>query len=534
MLISAKDSLGNNWLKKIELNSFLINKKNINQKIDSIKNQLHLNGFFNLKKTVLFENDSIYSINYSLGKQFKKIKIKILNNNLIKSEIETILKSDITNNEFEIDINKVPNLFNELVKRFEQKGKSFTQFSLKNIQLENNIAIAELFMKETTIRKIDKIVINGYKLFPKSFLKHRLNINKKSVFNTEKLQSISNNLKSIAFVEEIKSPQILFTKDSTHIYLYLKKKNANEFDGLIGFNSKENGSGLEFNGYLDLHLENVFNYGSTIDLLWKSNGNENQKFNLAVKTPYIFNSSISPKGSLQLYRQDSTFINIKTQLEIEYAINVRNSLSVVLQNETSNNLLDDASNNIIQNFNTTFYGIRYLNQFFSRDAFFPVKFSANLSSLLGSRTSEGINTSQIKLSLNTFFNWQLDYKNYIYTEVNSGYLLSDNFLNNELFRIGGNNSVRGFQEESVFVSQYNTLNIEYRHLTNNSSYFYSITDFGLIETETTKDNLLGLGLGYAFTTKIGLLNLNYVLGKSDNQDFDFSKAVVGFKYITRF
>jgi len=535
LVTSSKDSLENNWLKNLKLNSFLIIENDIESKIDSVTNQLYLHGFFNLEKEMLFKNDSIYSTNYSLGKQFKKIRIKNLNNNLIKSEIEIILKSKIITNEFEIDINKIPNLFNELVKRFEQKGKSFTQFSLKNIRLENDIAIGELFAKESNVRKIDKVVINGYKLFPKSYLKHRLNIHKKTIFNNRKLNRITNNLKSIPFVEEIKSPQILFTKDSTHVYLYLKKKHTNQFDGLIGFNSTENSSGLEFNGYLDLHLENIFNYGSTIDLLWKSNGNENQKFNLAVKTPYIFNSPISPKGSLQLYKQDSTYINIKTQLEIEYAINIQNSISVVLQSETSNNLLDDNnSNTIIQDFNTTFYGIRYLNQIFSKDVLFPIKFSANLNSLFGKRTSEKISTSQTKLTLNGFYNWQLDYKNYIFTQVNSGYLISDDYLDNELFRIGGNNTIRGFLEESVFVSLYNTFNIEYRYLTNNNSYLYSITDFGHIETETTKDNLFGLGLGYAFQTKIGLLNLNYTIGKVENQSFDISKAVVNLKYITTF
>ena len=534
LIISSKNSIENNTLNNLKLNQFVTTKNDLIFKIDSVTNQLQLKGYLNLGKSIATQNDSVTKITYNLGDLYQKIKITIPDNDSVKLEIENLLKSKILNDTFEINTSEVPSLFNKLTSNFEQKGKTFIQFSLKNIELENDFAIAELFVQESNLRHVDKIVVKGYELFPKSFIKHRLHIKKNTIFNTKKLNEISSKIKSVSFAEEIKVPQTLFTKDATHVYLYLKKKNANKFDGLIGFNSKENANGVEFNGYLDLHLENMFNYGAKIDLLWKSNGNENQKFNLGVKTPYLFNSAFSPKGLFQLYKQDSTYINIKTQLEIEYTINSKNSISISIQNETSNNLLKTTSINAVKNYKTTYYGLHYYFQSFSDDDLFPIKYSANINSYFGNRTSDKIKTSQTKLEFLTFYNWKLNYKNYIYTQLNSGYLISDNYLDNELFRIGGNKTLRGFNEESVFASLYNTVNIEYRYLTKNNSYLYTITDFGLVENESAKNKLFAFGLGYAFNTKIGLLNLNYALGKLESQNFDFSKGVVGLRYVGGF
>jgi len=115
-------------------------------------------------------------------------------------------------------------------------------------------------------------------------------------------------------------------------------------------------------------------------------------------------------------------------------------------------------------------------------------------------------------------------------------LFSDNILTNELYRIGGVNSIRGFNEESIFASTYSYFNIEYRFNTNYSSYLYSITDIGYIDNEITNNSsqIYSLGLGYAFTTKLGILNLSYAIGKFSNQTFDFNNSRFHIKIISFF
>ena len=128
--------------------------------------------------------------------------------------------------------------------------------------------------------------------------------------------------------------------------------------------------------------------------------------------------------------------------------------------------------------------------------------------------------------MDTNYLWSLNFKNHIYLRNDSSVLISDNILTNELFRIGGINSIRGFNEESIFASLYSIVNIEYRYAVNSSSYLFSISDLGYFEDQlnNTSQQLYSLGLGYAFSTNFGLLNLSYAIGKSNNQTFELNNS----------
>ena len=113
---------------------------------------------------------------------------------------------------------------------------------------------------------------------------------------------------------------------------------------------------------------------------------------------------------------------------------------------------------------------------------------------------------------------------------------SDNYLANELFRIGGVNNIRGVNEESIFASIYSVFNLEYRFKPNATSYFYSITDFSYTENDIAnqKTNIFSLGLGYALITKAGVLNLSYANGKFDNEPFSIQNSKIHVKIISTF
>ena len=103
---------------------------------------------------------------------------------------------------------------------------------------------------------------------------------------------------------------------------------------------------------------------------------------------------------------------------------------------------------------------------------------------------------------------------------------TSNYVTNELFRIGGYNSIRGFNEESIFATSYSILNLEYRHKTSKTDYFYTVSGFGFYSNQlvTINSNLYSFGLGYLFSTKTGLLNLSYVLGKVKTKDLKIGDA----------
>ena len=514
-----------------------LSKKSIDLEIDSILIKLEYKGFLSAYLDTLFNNKQKYSAQFILGTQTKWLKIyykNIPHEVLNKKTLEQI-SNNVKNNYFEIPFSEISNSLQFIADNYEKNGNSFVKISLDHIYLENATAFANLNIEETQTRTIDKVIIKGYENFPKNFISNDLNLKVGSTFNKDKLNYASTAINNISFVEEQKPPEVLFTNDSTYIYLYLKKKRSNKFDGVLGFASKEEKSGLEFNGYLDLAFNNIFNSGESLSLFWKNNGNDSQRFYVSAKTPYIFNLPIIPQVNFELFRQDSTFSNVNTSVDISYSLNRKGKISAAFNTESSTNLLKSPSINI-QSYKNVFYGASYNYEKLAHDNLFPVRFRFDLSSFFGSRKIENIKTDQSKFLLSANYLFPINNKNYIFLKNQSAILNSENYVTNELFRIGGTNNIRGVNEESILATGYSVFNLEYRYRPTLSSYIYTITDYSYIEDNflNEKTNIFSLGLGYAFFTKLGLLNISYAIGKFDDNSFIFNNSKLHIKVISIF
>ncbi len=82
------------------------------------------------------------------------------------------------------------------------------------------------------------------------------------------------------------------------------------------------------------------------------------------------------------------------------------------------------------------------------------------------------------------------------TALNAGLFESGNIFRNELFQLGGYKLLRGFDDESQYLSQFAIATVEYRILTGQAnSYFYLLADAGLGQnkSQNTKLNYTYLG-----------------------------------------
>jgi hemolysin activation/secretion protein len=125
-------------------------------------------------------------------------------------------------------------------------------------------------------------------------------------------------------------------------------------------------------------------------------------------------------------------------------------------------------------------------------------------------------------------NFYLNNKNVINIKSQNFYLQSDEYIINELYRFGGINSIRGFNENSLQANLFSSILTEYRYVFSPSIYIHSIIDYAYFQDKTTnsKGNLLGLGFGFGVLTKNGLLNLVYANGSIKDQAIKFSNSIV--------
>jgi hypothetical protein len=384
-------------------------------------------------------------------------------------------------------------------------------------------------------RQVSDIVINGYDKFPEGHKKNILRLYRNKVFNQKNLDNLYNDFEKFRFVKQSKYPEILFTKDSTKIYVYLEKTKPNTFDGFVGFNNNETKK-VVFSGYVDLILNNILNSGEKLSLYWKSDGQNQKTFNLGVELPYIFKSPLGIKAELNIFKQDSTFQNTKTAVDLGYFFNYNTRLYLGYQ-ATESSDIQNVNSSAISDFNNSYLTTSLEFVDFKNDDFlFPEKTSFDLKIGSGKREAKLLSDNQFFGSLLAKHNFYLNQKNIVSIKSQNFYLQSSNYIVNELQRFGGINSIRGFSENSLQGNLFSSILSEYRYVLTPNLYVHSIIDYGYLKDKTSEstENLLGVGFGFGLLSKNGLFNLVYANGSTNNQAIKLSNSIVHISFKATF
>ncbi|WP_344788089.1 POTRA domain-containing protein [Postechiella marina] len=483
-------------------------------------------------------NDTLWHSKIKLNTRITSILIYFSQNEISKSILKDV-SNNYSENYFELPINSVKNSLEYINSKMIELGLPFSKLKLNNIKktsptkLQANLTI----IKRHKNRTVDDIIVKGYKKFPKSYLKHFLKLKKHQVFDLKNINKKTKLLDDLRFADQIKSPEILFSKDSTSLYLYINKSQSNTFDGFLGFGTNEETNKLDFNGYLNLNLTNNLNYGETFKLLYKGDENNQKTFEANLTLPYLFKTPIGVDLQLNIFRRDTTFSNTTQSAKIHYQINSKHKIYTGVSNTKSDNLLVANSSSHIKNYSTNYYSFSYYYLKPQYDnLLFPFNSSLFLDTNFGKRENNQNSEKQYLMNLEGFKIINLNNKNSLYLRVNGSILQSNTYFENELLRFGGINSIRGFEENSILASKYGVINSEYRYQLNKSIYIHSVTDVAYFENKLndSKEKLFGYGFGFGLLTKSGLLKLNYVNGKTEKQNFKLSNSKIHISLKTRF
>ena len=508
--------------------------------IDSLRIRLNRSGYIeNRLKEIKRINDSSFLAKIHLKQKFDTIYI-YYDKSLIDKTILNNISQNVLDDYFELKFNTMEYALNYINSQISEEGLPFSKVKLSNIRIKsgNNLKAELVIDSEQEQRKINSIILKGYEKFPKSYLKHFLKIRKSQIFDLAEIKLKTEKLNNLRFASTIKPPEVLFTKDSTALYLYIEKTKSNNFDGFLGFGTNDETGRLQFDGYLNLNLINNLNYGETFRLLYKSDENDQKTFEANLSLPYLFKTPIGLEFKLNIFKRDSSFTNANQSIKLHYQINSKNKIYSGINTTTSNNLLSEANSLAsIADYDATYYNIGYefLNAQ-TNNLLFPIHSRINFESNFGKRKTSAIEEDQTYLSLDASKIFNFNLKNSLYLRVNAGSLISDNYFENELLRFGGINSIRGFEENSLYASMYGLLNTEYRYQLSNSIYANTIIDAAYFENKITEteEKLFGFGLGFGLLTKAGLFKFIYANGKSENQKFKFANSKIHVSLVANF
>lgn len=522
--IVSKSIIENKIIDSIGYNTKFTNSKAVFDEFKLVSTKLLKLGYINSELiSNNKENDSTFLFEIKLKKRTDYLHIYIGKNSSLKTLSKAFQKKDT----IAIKISETESYLNVILNEFEIKGYSLAKLKLDNFLSKNNLLFAELILDQGNYRSLNNIVIKGYDNFPESHKKEILRIFKNKTFNQDNLGKVQNAFEKFRFVNQIKYPEILFTRDTTKIYVYLEKAKANKFDGFLGFaNNKKNN--LELNGYLDLLFVNIMNAGENLSIYWKSDIGNQKTFNLSLELPYLFKSPLGIKANLNIYKQDTIFQNAKTSIEVGYYFKYNSRLYLGYQSVESSDI-QNTNNSTLKDFNNYFVTANFEYVNLDKSVFlFPEKTKLSSKFGYGSRYSNSNNYQQFFANIDISHSLFLNDRNSIYLKSRNYYLQSDQYIINELYRFGGINSIRGFNENSLQGNFFSSLISEYRYLVSPEIYIHSIIDYGYYSdaTSSKKDNLFGYGFGFGLLTKNGLLNMVYANGNSRNENIQLSNSIV--------
>lgn len=259
--------------------------------------------------------------------------------------------------------------------------------------------------------------------------------------------------------------------------------------------------------------------------------------------------------AFDLYKQDTTFLTRELGLNVFYnnykkgriGFNFEREVSRLLQSESSVNL-DKPS---FADYNLNFYGLAYRYNDLDHPLFPSKGWQIKLNLDVGTKNIiknanldedfyAGIPDAGLQwqgtLWVNKFFT--LRPKNILLAKLSGGYMGGDQLFFNDLFRLGGLNTIRGFNEMFFYASQYIIGTMEYRYLFENESQLLVFFDGSYLShdlnNEYYSDYPMGLGVGINLSTRAGLLNVIYAIGQSKDQPFNIKYSKIHIGYTGRF
>ena len=527
--VNGKNTNETSFLKQNIKDSIFNNGQEVETKLIFLQDFLRTNGYLYHQITSAEKKDSLYLVNFDLGKKTDSLKI---NFNKHEAQLKSILQ--INEPSKTIAIQNTESFLKNIVEKLAKKGYSISTVKLINHQFLNDIITADLDLHLDEQRRIDQLVFTPYNNFPTGIKQRLIKKYEKQPFTDAVTNELQKEMSQFPFIKTTKQPEVLFTESNTALYLYVERQNISQFDGLIGFTNDDNGK-VQFNGYADLQLMNILNKGEQLKLYWKNDGNQQTQFNLSGEVPYLFNTPFGLKASLELFKQDSTMMNTKFNAAVLYYLNFNHRVGVGYQSTSS----VAGTENFYQaaDYNNQFITLNYLLNKYQDHPLFRQKYYVTGLAGFGSKTEEKDNRkgSQQFINLTASYLWQINNRWYFNQQLEGSLLRSAiPLLYNEYYRFGGIHSIRGFRENSLLAKSLVGLYNEARYLLAPNMYIHSITDVAYYEGEDTNDLLYSFGLGFGIQTGGGLFNIIYANGVQPNTDFKLSNSIFHLSYKTQF
>lgn len=582
-LLDKKASFGKK--QQLQLTHSQLDSTQIQTTLYQSLQQLQQKAYLAASIDTLFWEDSLCTAYLMVGEKYEWASLE--NGNVAPDFLAAIGFKERFYEQTPFYYKEVAKVQEKLLTYLEEHGYPFAQVYLDSIRLNSNTIAARLYYNKGPLITFDELVIKGKskankKAGPnnkvrirKGFLSSYLGIKAGKLYSEKLVKKVQNRVDALRYLSSYQKPYVVFREDKAGIHLFLNDRPSSKIDLLLGLLPSQDPVSqqqrFDFTGNIDIDLINPFGTGKRLQFKFQQLSLGTSDLLLRFNWPYLFRTPLGVDVAFKLYKRDSSFIDIISDVGVQYLFNGNSYIKAFWVNTTTN-LINIDLDRIVQtrrlpsmlDLSNSSFGLEVyydnLDYKYNPRKGFELLATASFA-IKRVRTNNSIQELEDPLDANfdfgtlydtvvtnTFqYRFLLQYSQFVQIlpwstlmgRYRGGLLLSrDPIYDNETFRIGGNRILRGFDEESIFATWYNVFTLEWRFLFGRNSYAYAFGDVAYTQRKTIATDLqdwpYGFGVGVALETKVGVFALSYALGSQQGNPILFSNGKVHFGYVYAF
>lgn len=525
------------------------------QAVDQLISELQSDGYFTASASQIHSIDSSqWQVNLDIGERYRWAYLQPGNLGPLMQEHSGFREKFFLNRPFSYE--DVQRLMENILRAAENEGFPFASVQLTQIRIENNEVQAAIHYISGPYITFGELEISGTSKVKADFLATILKITPGSAYSEKKVSRIQNMLRSLPYLQMSAPLKVSFQNNEAEVHLTLEERKSNQMDGLVNLLPNENEEGrLLLTGKVEILLNNLMKSGKQFNLQWQRLQVESQQLSIGYQHPYLFRTPFQAGLAFNILKEDTLYINRNLSFNLSYPLSQLSLVSLTTGIRNSSTLTEaeaSATTNpltgALGNFNLLNVGVSLqLNRL--NDVLLPTRgLHVYGSAGVGRKNSKAFSVEATEeVSWQPFI--QVDLRKYyglgkfwvVFHRIGGAYLYGKNLYLNDLYRLGGLSTLRGFNDNFFFASYYGLSNLELRLLLEDAessqSYLYVFYDQALLGSkleEQYQKSPLGIGLGLSLNTNAGIFNLAYALGKIDGQALNFSLSKIHFGYVSRF
>ncbi len=438
----------------------------------------------------------------------------------------------------------------KLVLTLENNGYPFAKVATKVQQVDSSLLAINFTLQQGPYIYWDTIVVKGDARISHRFINRYVDFPKSKAYSEVFLNQINSKIAELPYLSSIRKAEVEFLSKTANLYLYITNRKANRFSGVIGVSSdKSSSSGIKFTGDLNLTLWNSFRNGEYILVKWAGLGEGTQNLNTIVRVPFIAASSIGFEVGFNMHKQDSSFLNINPRGAFTFKSFGGLITSLGVELKKSNTLITQNSATT-RNYSTVLYSLSFqngegfANEFPQPGFFYNSSFAAGRQNYIQSGTTKRRSLSNAHAQFSYTFPLVTEFL--LVRIASTGQAMFElsksaetvEFTENELYRLGGAENLRGFNQESILTDKFVIGTVELHLVAKQAASIFIFTDMARISQLTNSINTIswasGVGVGTLLNTRNGILNFNLAMGNGFGQKFSFRDSKVHIGYIAGF